>query len=154
MMTRQKEFKKFCRELFQFLEKEYYCSVTIQEDYLGVFITYQNKSTAVRVSYENREGGVFVLFSKLIGGKVSQYPVFLKPETRIYSFYLDDIVSSQSSAEANKQKAHNENESTELFNKLYYYSIMTKKYANNILLGDFKIFLKLEVIVKKRAGII
>jgi len=63
-------------------------------------------------------------------------------------------VSSQSSAEANKQKAHNENESTELFNKLYYYSIMTKKYANNILLGDFNIFLKLEVIVKKRAGII
>lgn len=152
-MKLQKEFKKVCTELFQFLEKEYYCNVTIQEDYLGVFVTYQNKTTAVRVSYENREDGVFVLFSKLIDGKIPQYPVFLKTETRIHSFYLDDIVSYQSPVEGNNQKLHKENKKNELFNKLYYYSILTKKYANNILLGDFNIFPKLEVIVKKRAGI-
>lgn len=153
-MTQQKKFKKLCKELFKFLVKEYFCNLTIHEDYLGIFITYQNKTTAVRVSYENREGSVFVLFSKLIDGKVPQYPIFIKPETRIHSFYLDDIVSNQPPVKSNKQKPHNDHESDELFHKLHCYSEMTKKYTKNILLGDFNIFPELELVVKKRAGII
>jgi len=78
---------------------------------------------------------------------------FLKPETRIYSFYLDDIVSYQSPIWDKKQEIDKKYRNNELFNTLYYCSTMTKKYASNILLGNFDIFPKLEAIVKKRAGI-
>lgn len=153
MMTGQQEFRNKCRELFRFLEKEYACSVVAVENDCGVFITYLNKTTGVRISLEPREGGIFVLLAQLINGKLPPYPIFIKPETKLQSFYLDDIISLKSSLQSHEQTAQNKNSNNELTNKLYYYSTMLKKYASDILLGDFTIFPQLERIVKKRASI-
>jgi len=153
MMIQHQEFKKKCREFFRFLEQEYSCKVATKGDSYGVFITYLNKTTGVRVSLEPREGGVFVLLSELISGKIPPYPIFIESQTRLHSFYLDDIVSLKSPAEVCEQKIQNTNGNSESVNKLYCYSTMLKKYASDILLGDFSIFTQLESVVKKRAGI-
>lgn len=153
MKTQQQEFKKKCRELFRFLEQEYCCNVTTRQDSYGIFITYLNKTTGVRVSFEPREGGVFVLLSQLISGKVPPYPIFVKSQTRLYSYYLDDIVCLRAPAEIFEQRTHSANRNTESVDKLCYYSTMLRKYASDILMGDFSIFPQLELVVKNRAGI-
>jgi hypothetical protein len=150
MMKRQQEFKKCCLKLFKFLEKEFNCKVEIEEDNLGVFITYLNKTTAIRVSYEHREDNVSILFSMLIDGKIPKYPIIIKPNTTIYSFYLDDILSFKSIPDEDKQRLGKKNIGIDFFERIQPLAKMVKEYTSDLILGDFRIFCQLEKMVKKR----
>lgn len=152
MIMKNKEFRNKCHELFQYLEDEYLCTVSVNETEFGMFITYINDTTSVRISFEPREGGLFILLSRLIEGKIPPYPIIIGPQTQIHSFYLDDILSLKAREIPEKNQDQLAQKPDALSEQLSFCSTMLKRYAKDILQGDFSIYPELECIVKKRAG--
>lgn len=145
------EFEKCCRRLFQFLVVEFGCDLIANErDNFGVYITYKNATTAIRISFEPREGGIFVLLSRLVGGNVPTYPIFIGPETVINSFYLDDIISLRDPSKGMQQTLPKEITKTYLEKCLATYADALRQYGADILRGDFGLFRELEKVVKRR----
>lgn len=142
-----------CRKLFAFLEETYKCGVSAEKDRYGTYVTYVNTTTAVRVSYEPREDGLYVLLSRLVDGKIPPYPIFIKPETEISSFYLHEILRLKAPGMFEEYKLQVEKGEKALTDRLSFYANALEKYAVDMLLGDFTIFPTLELIVKKRAGV-
>lgn len=143
------KFKYYCNTIFGYLEKEYgFKETKNEENRFGYYITYQNSTTAIRISYEPMECGVFVLLSRLINDDIPKYPVFIKPETIINSFYLDDIIKLKmlsSEKELRNTSLLNEKELETVMNECAH---NLKQYATDILKGNFKLFEELDVIVK------
>lgn len=144
-------FEKNCLQRFRFLEEEFgYVIKKKERESYGIFITYQNPTTAIRISFEPREGGIFVLISRLVEGKIPKYPIFIQPDTVLHSFYLDDVVRTkvpnfQFSFKGEKLS------SADQFEKALDEVVDTlKKYASDILKGNFESFKEVERIVKKR----
>ncbi len=145
-------FEKLCRKVFKFLEDEFdFEIVTSERDSFGSYITYQNSTTGIRFSLEPKEGGMFILLSRLIDGKIPDYPIFVGSGTPLNSFYLDDLISLRA------QSLKVEQEIEELFNPnglervLVQYANILQQYAIDILKGDFQVFTELAEIVTKRA---
>lgn len=118
----------------------------------GCYITFKNAQAAVRVSYEVREGEVFVLLYRLLNGELPPYEIFIRPETVINSFYLDDVVTLKSpSAVLDLMLPVNEFTYDKLELKLCHAAKALKEYADDVMQGNFSCFADLEVIVKRRA---
>jgi hypothetical protein len=153
-MMKIENFSKRCRELFIFLENEYQCTVSEEQTPFRSAVTYINETTSVRISFEPREGGLFVLLSRLRNGEIPPYPIFIKPQTQINSFYLDDILSLRAPEKIGEYKKQLEEGKTAMAEQLHFYASMLRRYTKDILQGDFSIYADMEQIVKKRAGIV
>jgi hypothetical protein len=148
-------FKEICSDRFEFLIKKYGFKIGRLESRSYVcYLNYINKTTAVRLSFEPKDGGVFVLLYRLIDGKIPPYEIFIKPDTIINSFYLDDILTLRSPTTKIESKYIDIGRPTreELEKELGAYADALANHAQDILQGDFSIFPELEKIVKRRAA--
>jgi hypothetical protein len=55
-------------------------------------VTYTNGTTGVHVGLEPREGGIFIDPSRLVDGNVPAAPIFIKSDSVLNSFDLDDVL--------------------------------------------------------------
>lgn len=147
-----REFERICRNQLRFLEDDFCFELlkTEREPY-GVFVTYQNPTTAVRVSLEPADGGIFVLLSKLVHGRIPKYPIFIKPRTRLHSFYLNDIVRLKALKGASDFAWQKASTVAEISTSLAAIAIILRRFASDILSGDFSVFVPLDRVVKARA---
>lgn len=151
-------FLELCREIFRFLEEDFGCKVvSVKEDVYGDYITYQNLTTAIRIALEPREGGVTARLYRLISGKIPDYPVSIKSETTLHVFYLDDLIALRAPSTKVEQPLYDlfpgGGPNVRLLKQiLAQYARVLREYGSEILKGDFRVFVELDKIVKKRAA--
>lgn len=154
-MITLKTFENCCDQLFSFLVDNYgYRKEIVKKDTFDYYITYKNNTTAVRISYEPREGGIFVMLSRLIDGKMPEYPIFIHDDTIINSFYIDDIVKIKTTSTTIQHKNMTMLDEEECISILSEYAKTLKQYGSDILTGDFGLFEELNKLVKNRAKVL
>lgn len=157
-----KKFRNFVIKNFKFLVKRFNFQIVkeAKEPYIFSYrITYKNKTTAIVISYDVRDEGISVLIYRLIANKIPKYEIFIRSDTVINSYYLDDIIAIKS---PNPDKEFHTTRNIKVFPPIYddktikkivnEYAKALKKYASDVLNGEFQVFSKLEKIVKKRAA--
>ncbi len=144
-------FTEISKETFKFLKNEYgfYELIEERESY-GVYLTYKNNTTAVRISYEPMEGGVFVLLARLVNGEIPKDPIFIKPDTELNSFYLDDLVKLRKPDILVESKPQIESSQEEVRQYLIIVSDQLRECAGDVLSGKFNVFRELDRVVKDR----
>lgn len=141
-----------CVEKFQFLIEQYAFKQIAKKAEAGVYrIIYKNKTTAVEVGLEWREQYIYVELYRLIEGRIKNNPIIIRPETELTAFNLEDLLETR----APELKLPPDYFGRPLTigiieNALARYAFSVKKYAADILQGDFGAFDKLESIVKGR----
>jgi hypothetical protein len=157
-----KQFEKYCRRLFKpVLEDKFrFKIVDVKHTDFSDYLIYQNATTGIKISYEPREGGIFVLLSRLIDGKMPEYPIYIKADTILNSFDLEDIISFKLAKKGighkfkNYFRKYNFNRKASLVRNLTRYAEELEEHAAYILNGDFGDFPELEKIVKARGKLI
>jgi len=151
-------FEKIIEEQFKFLVSEFQFKLEKCNRTQGGFdILYINVFCAVHIVYEFREAYLFITLHKLKNGAFVDNPRPIKSDSLITGYSLDDILS-QRAPNAIIKPAYAYGENSEYYDKelgmaLYVsqFAKNLKKYASDVLTGDFKIFKLLEPIIKKRA---
>ena len=157
-----KQFEKHCRRIFKpVLEDKFgFKIVAVEKTDFGDYLTYQNATTGIKISYEPREGGIFVLLSRLIDGKMPEYPIHIEAATILNSFDLEDIISLKTAKKGigrklkNYFRKYNFSRKASLVNNLARYAEELEEYTAYILNGDFGDFPELDKIVKGRGKLI
>lgn len=141
------EFMNKVKDAFRYLENDYKFRIfNNRKTRWSEMVLYKNSTTAVEITHEIREGRLLILLIRLINNEVPEYPIFIKQDTELNQFYLDDIIALASDGTLENQSKMDLEES------IKYYSTALIKYGRNILKGDFKMFIELDKIVKKRAA--
>ena len=158
-----KTFEQIATEKFEFLTSDYsfrlaerrtssgFCSLTFTNETAGV---------GVRITYESREAFVFVIIYRLVGGKIRENPRPINRESELTGYCLDDIVSLLGPGDALKpayfypptSEFYDPNIGMELYVSRFADNL--KRYASDVLTGDFRLFAQLETLVKKRAELL
>jgi hypothetical protein len=145
------DFERICLgQLHLVLKTLGFIIIKKEKDALGVFITFQNPTTAVRVSFEPREGGIFVLVTRLVDGKIPAYPLFIGPDTVIHSFYLDDLVRVKAPGFQFGFTKQEFSTPAQIESALAEVAEQLEDYADDVTRGDFEIFNELDRVVKIR----
>jgi hypothetical protein len=123
----------------------------------GCDIQYQNKTTGISIKYEYREAYIFIYLHGLINGRIEDIPRYISDDTILTGYGLDDIIFIRNSC-ALMKPAYAYGKDSEFYDEkigmeLYFkkFAQLLRDYASDVLRGDFSIFDKLDVIVKKRA---
>ena len=141
---------KAIKRCFSFLLKEFgFQLVNDQVSRYGVTALYLSPAAGVEVCYQPREnGGILVDLIRLIKGEVPSYPDSFVDGSTLHTFdfrdllYLrKDLLEQDIREKLEKSIAFSAEEAARLL----------KKYCNDVLIGDFSIFSRLEEIVKQRA---
>ena len=151
METVNDRFEGLVRDRFQFLETDYNFHIceTIKDNY-GCFIMYKGSVLAIRVSYEIYDAGIYANFYKLKNGNIPKYPVFFNPAEEFLIFDLNNLLLLRCGKIITQDfKRLHEAAYQEYILKQYADSI--KKYALDILNGDFSVLPQLKEIVVRRA---
>ena len=156
-----KQFEEHCRRIFKpVLEVKFGSKiVAIEHGDYGDLINYQNETTGITIYNEPRDG-IFVSLSRLVDGKIPEYPLQIKTDTPLNTYYLEDIISFNTSKKSIGKKIKNYLRKLnfplkfDLAKTLTRYATELEEYAVDILDGDFKDFPELEKIVKRRARVI
>ena len=152
-----KDFDLIAQEQFKFLESEYdfILSKCEKEDW-GYELIYMNDTTGVKITYEYREAYVFILLYQLDDGELQENPRDIEENTTLYGYGLDDLISLRNPPALIKP-AYEYGEQSEYYDEekglLLYVSAFAenlKIYAEDILGGDFTVFLELDKIVRDR----
>jgi hypothetical protein len=157
-----KQFEKYCRRIFKpVLEGKFgFKLVDVKQTDFSDYLTYQNSTTGIKIIYEPRECGIFILLSRLIDGKMPEYPIHIKANTILNSFDLEDIISFKLSQKGigykfkNFFRKYNIYRKASLVRNLTRYSEELEEHAGYILKGDFGDFPELDKIVKNRGKLI
>jgi hypothetical protein len=153
-----KSFDKIVEKQFNFLGADYGFRLEHCKKVEGGYdILFLNDRCGVHITYEFREAYVFIALHKLQNGKFIDNPRPITAESVLTGFSLDDILFLKSPS-AIVKPAYAYGADSEFYDKergltLYVsrFAENLKKYASDVLVGDFKIFEALEPIVKKRA---
>ncbi len=153
-----KKFDQIAKELFNFLIADYSFKLAeCREEEWGYNLIYMNNTTGVKIVYEFREAYIFIMLYKLVDGKLIENPRSIKDDTVLYGYGLDDIVNLKNAKDSMKPTYEYGDES-EYYDKengmtLYVlkFADNLRKYANEVLNGNFDIFMKVDKIVKERA---
>jgi hypothetical protein len=157
-----KQFEKHCRRIFKpILEEKFgFKIVDFEQTGFGDYLTYQNATTGIKISYEPREGGIFALLSRLIDGKMPEYPIHIEADTILNSFDLEDIITLKLAKRGigrklkNYFRKYNFSRKTNLERNLARYAEELEEYAAYILNGDFGDFPEPDKIVKGRGKLL
>jgi hypothetical protein len=145
------DFERVCRERLRFLVGEFgFNLIKTEKEPSGVFITFQGPTTALRISLEPREGGIFILLTRLVRGKIPPYPIFVEPETPLNSFHLDDLIQLKAPGFLFSFRRQKVSSRSELNAALEEIADALRKYADEVLKGNFEVFGELSRVVKKR----
>ena len=156
-----KQFEEHCRRIFKpVLEVKFGSKIVkIEHGDYGELIKYQNETTGTTIYNEPRDG-IFVSLSRLVNGKIPEYPIHIEAGTILNSFDLEDIISLRTAKKNIKIKLKsylrklNFPFKFDLEKALTRYAADLEEYAADILSGDFKDFPELEKIVKRRGKLI
>lgn len=149
-------FYKMCKEEFKFLETEFNCKVVnINQTKSRELLIYMNETTAVQISLELRDGGIFVEIMKLDEGKIPPKAIFVNSNTKLNRFDFEDLLAIR-----NPSLSIERPDLDKLIFEPGWEKTMTRvvrqfaselrKYAFDVLRGDFHIFAHMEKIVKAR----
>lgn len=163
LKLRHGEFRNFTIKFFDFLIKKFNFKFFDEGEILkykySYSIIYRNLTTAIEISYDVRDEGISVLIYRLVGGEIPEYPIFISKKTIVNCFYLNDLIAIRSPNPHKEFYAiHNIKEFPPIYDDktirriVNEYAIALKKYASDILVGNFEIFKKLEKRVKERAA--
>jgi hypothetical protein len=153
-----KSFDKIVEEEFRFLISDFQFHLEKCKKIDGGFdIVYANNVCGVRIYYEFREAYIFITLYKLQNGRLIANPRPLKPESKLTGYSLDYILL-QRAPNAIVKPVYSYGAGSEFYDKERGVALYVSKFAKNlrehasdVLRGDFKIFEKLEPIVKKRS---
>ena len=150
MYTEYQKGLKAIKGCFSFLLGEIgFKLVSEQVSRYGVTVLYQSQTVGVEVCYQPREnGGILVDLIRLIDGEVPSYPDSFVDRITLHIFDFRDLLYLR--------KDRLEQDIREKLEKNFPFSAkeaarLLKKYCNDVLIGDFSIFSRLEEIVKQRA---
>lgn len=145
------KFKKHYSTTFKFLESDFECGrPEIETTKYSCYMWQKNKTTGIRCGYQPRDGLITLLFYKLINDEFPPYETKIDEDTTINSFYIGDIIVNKIGEVSNNfwdQFDVFKNPHEKILENL---EAVTKKYADDILRGDFSAFPELEKIVKQR----
>jgi hypothetical protein len=152
-MSKKQEFKSLCIKYFDFLERDYGFIMVKGTVDTGIYkLMFKSSTVGIALEYEPREFYLFVTLCKLRKGEIPPKVVEISPKSVIECFDLDDVVSlsSKDSLVPDYTSMAPEEKITldDLFKKQ---AENLRKFANDILNGDFSIFVELDRIVKDRA---
>ena len=153
-----KEFDQIVKEEFDYLIKDYgFSLVKCKKVGAGYEILFKNKTTGVKIDYEFREAYIFVTIYRLRNGKLVENPRYIKPDSVIHGFSLDDILALRN-PQAIVRPAYEYPADSEFYDPVRGLTLYVRKFAQNLreyaselLEGDFRLFDKLEPIVRERA---
>lgn len=154
-----KNFDEIAKEQFEFLQSEFGFNINACEkkDW-GYELIYLNDTTGVKITYEFQEAYIFITLYQLINGTLIENPRNIEQKTILYSYGLDDIINERDSLALIKP-AYQYGEDSDYYDKknglILYVSAFAKnlkKYAADVLSGDFQIFNKIDKVVKERAS--
>lgn len=153
----KKEFDFIAKEQFKFLQLEYgFKLLNCEKEDWGYELIYQNITTGVKITYEFSEAYIFIMLYQLVDGNIKENPRNIENDTKLLGFGLDDLINLRSPQDLIKP-AYEYGEASIYYNKhdglLLYVSAFAdnlKKYAKDILSGDFAVFPQLDQIVKER----
>lgn len=151
------KFEMLCRKIFNFLEKDFGCRLdSVVRDSYGAYLAYRNSTTGVKISFTPGDGDVLIYLIKLIDGVMPVYPVTITLKDSVYYFELDEVISIKNPTLQILNPSTDEmiKKISTLKEILLQQAEYLKKYAADILKGNFSIFPELEKIVKKRAGVL
>ena len=143
------KFEKICPMIFNFLEKDFRLNhIETEKNNYGIYVVYKSATSFLRISLELREGGIFIYLGRLEDGEIPPYPIFIHQSTILHAFYLDDLINLK---ESQSKKQQNEEVTLSNIEKILTEKANdVRKYASDILQGNFEIFHELENVVKAR----
>lgn len=153
------EFLELARKHLRYLETGYGCKVMKERrDRWSPFVAYQNQTTGVLAEYEVRDAYLNILLYRLENGKIIRDPVLNSPTaTTFHGHALDDIVSLRSAAavvgsmqdfSASPEGEIPESKMLEAYVRRFAENL--RLYADDVLRGDFAIFLQVDRLMRRR----
>lgn len=137
------------RENFEFLKDEYgfkTVSDVIDKDFCTIKM--QNDTTGVSLNYETREDDVIVYLYRLIEGKMIEDKIPVSENIKLNSIELRFII--QFKKDDNSISTFQSQNSKSIDELIQNIVSDLKKYADDILKGDFDVFNKVDAIAKRR----
>jgi hypothetical protein len=147
-------FFELCKKEFEYLFNEYNFKVFKKEKESWGYKIYLNNSTTGIPKFNLKRNVYFVFLQicKLIDGEFAEHEGEIRPESKLNNFYYEDLLSIRSPESKFPRYTNDTKLNDELINKLVkHHADKLKKYAVDILKGDFAIFAELDKIVKVRA---
>lgn len=147
---KEREFVRTCKKVFAHLTKAYDLSVIASGgDQTSAFVRIANSKAGIECRWDARDGGVFVTIARLSDGQFPDEPVFIRKNTPINSFFVDNVIILRGGQQA-LPRINPIMTATEIVAALAIYAKLIEKYAADVLSGDFKIFTEVEKIIKAR----
>jgi len=152
-----KNFDLIAKEQFIFLISEYnFVLLKSEKEDWGYELVYLNKTTGIKITYEYREAYVFIMLYQLDKGELRENQGSINDNTVLYGYGFDDLINLRN-PQALVKPAYEYGERSIYYDKesglLEYVSAFSnnlKKYAKDILKGDFTVFPDLDKVVKER----
>jgi len=146
-------FFKICEKEFSFLRDEYNFEIVDKKELDWCYqIFLKNKLTGIIINFEFRDFYVYLKLCKLRNGKFVKDVGEIKPDSKLYNFDYENLLLIRSPESIFPEYKDETILNEELIKKVIkHHSQNLKKYASDVLKGDFTIFSELEQIVKERA---
>jgi hypothetical protein len=145
-------FSHVCLEKFHFLVTEFACKSAVKKETAGVHqVIFRNGTTAVDIGLEWREQYIYVEVYRLVEGKMEENPIVIRPESNLTVFNLEDLVALRApELQLSSQPPGKPFTSNDIEKILTDRALALRDYGRDILKGDFRVFRKLDRIVKSR----
>lgn len=139
------KFIDICLDNFKFLIRDYqFKNLKPKIDSQGINVIYKSKLSGVTIRLEPRENLVFVMLHRLKNNRIPPYPVFIKKETTLDTFYLDNLIDIRNASGRNveiiNRSRKNRNGDINLTETLKAYANVLKDVAKDVLNGDHAVF--------------
>ena len=136
------------KKTFSFLQEYGFQPVSSVIDKDFCIIKMQNNTTGIALHYERRESNVFVYLYRLIDGKMVEDKIPVSSDLPLNSIELQFIIQLR---EGENYVCKIQSQSSKSLDELIQaIAVDLKKYADDILKGDFGLFGELDSIAKKR----
>jgi hypothetical protein len=148
-----KQLSQICGKHFKFLEKKYgFVLVKEAVDSLSYEFWYKSNTVGIKVKFEFPDFYLFVKLCRLQNEGFPPKPGEIRPETQLESFDLDDVLTIRSKESLiPSYSVDTKFDKALLEDVVRKQAINLKKFATDIIKGDFSLFPELDKIVKKRA---
>lgn len=153
-MTEKHLLEKFVSS-FYFLKEEYNIDIYLERNtHYGCVIEGKNNTTGIRIVYEYKEAFIKVVLFQLVENEiVDNISSAIRTNDRILGYSLEHIILFLNPLEdisINYPSEKEENIENSLDIYLQDTEFKIKKYASKILMGDFSLFPKMEVEVRRK----
>jgi hypothetical protein len=137
------------KQIFYFLQEEYgFKPVSIDIDKEFCVIKMQNNSTGIALHYARRESNIFVYLYRLINGKMVEDITPVSSDRPLNSIELQYIIQLREGenyiAKVQKQSSRS------VVDLVQESADDLKKYAADVLTGNFEVFNEVDSVAKKR----